>query len=166
VFYAYAVLLVFSGVLMLVLAALKTGRSMGRRIWSGILGAGFAIYGLYLLLLFQGGTYRIFIYAFILPIVMTVQFFRQRAAVKAMQAANPGGAMPAGYGQSPSGQVPPGYAQPYGQVPPGYAQPYGQVPPGYAQPYGQVPPGYAQPSDQAPYGQVPPAGGPAQPPQG
>jgi hypothetical protein len=144
-FYVYAVFLVLSGVLMIVLAAVRTGRSAGRRVLSGIVGTGFTVYGLYLLLFFQGGTYRLFLYAFVLPILLTVQFFRERSAVKAMQAANAGRAAPAGY------------AQPYGQVPPaGYAQPYGQVPPaGYAQPYGQ-----------APDGQVPPAGGPAQPPQG
>ena len=166
-FYVYSLFLILSGVLLLVLAALRTGRSPMRRIWSGIVGAGFTVYGGYLLLFFQGGTYRVFFYAFILPIVLTIQFFRERSAAKAMQAATAGQAAPAGYAQAPYGQFTPyGQAPPAGYAQPGYAQPAGHAQPGYAQPSGQAEPGYAQPGyGQAPYGQVPP-GGPAQPPQG
>jgi hypothetical protein len=137
-FYVYVLFLILSGVAMLVMAFVKVGRATRRRIWSGILGAVFTIYGLYLLLFFQGGHYILFYYVFVLPILMIVQFFRERSAYKASQAAQ---VPPTGYGQ-------PGYGQPgYGQQP--------SQPGGYGQPeYGQ--PGYGQqPSQPGEYGQQP-----------
>jgi hypothetical protein len=128
-FDVYVLFLILSGVAMLVMAFLKVGRARRRRIWSGILGAAFTIYGLYLLLFFQGGHYILFYYAFILPILMIVQFFRERSAYKAAQAAQAAPAPYPGYGQ-------PGYGQPsYGQqaAQPGYDQQAG----GYAQPPAQ-----------------------------
>ena len=125
-FDVYVLFLILSGVAMLVMAFIKVGRATRRRIWSGILGAVFTIYGLYLLLFFQGGHYIIFYYAFILPILMIVQFFRERSAYKAAQASQAAQVPPPGYGQ-------PGYGQPgYGQQP---SQPsgYGQQPGEYGQ---------------------------------
>jgi hypothetical protein len=79
-------------------------------------GRGFTIYGLYLLIFFHGGTYRIFIYVFILPILLIVRFFRERSAYQArQQAATPQ--------RAPAGYAPPGYSQP------GYQRrPYGDQP--------------------------------------
>jgi hypothetical protein len=138
-FYAYVFILIASGVLMLVMGILRAPYARRSRVLNFIMGAGFAIYGLYLLLFFQGGHYILFFYAFVLPVVMTVRFFRARSAYQAAQSMTPGG--PGGYGQPPAG-----YGQPggYGQPPAGYGQPggYGQPPAGYGQPggYGQQPP--------------------------
>jgi hypothetical protein len=121
-FDVYVLFLILSGVAMLVMAFLKAGRARRRRIWSGILGAGFTIYGLYLLLFFQGGHYILFYYAFILPILMTVQFFRERSAYKAAQGSQAAPVPYPGYGLPQYGQ--PGYGQPPAQ--PGYGQPPAQ----------------------------------------
>jgi hypothetical protein len=142
VFKTYVLFLILSGIAMLIIAGVRTGQTKARRLWNGIFGAGFLGYGLYLLLVFHGGHYFIFFYAFILPILMIVQFFRDRGAVRARQQTG----FPRGYGQPP----PPGYGQP---PPPGYGQP---PPPGYGQP---PPPGYGQPpppgSQPAGYGSYP-----------
>jgi hypothetical protein len=53
----------------------------------GVAGAGFTIYGLYLLIFFHGGSYHIFFYVFILPILLIVRFFRERSAYQARQQA-------------------------------------------------------------------------------
>ena len=159
-FYAYVFFLIASGVLMLVMGILRAPYARRSRVLNLIMGAGFAIYGLYLLLFFQGGHYILFFYAFVLPVLMTVRFFRARSAYQAAQSMTPGA--PAGYGQPParlrpaSGRVRPagrlraasGRVRParagYGQPPAGYGQPggYGQPPAGYGQPggYGQQPP--------------------------
>jgi hypothetical protein len=149
-FKTYEVFLILSGIVMLVLAGIRSGQSKVRRLWNAIFGAGFLGYGLYLLFAFHGGQYYIFIYVFILPILMIMQFFRGRGLARARQQAATFRQPPAfGYGQPPS----PGYGQPPS---PGYGQP---PPPGYGQPpsSGQ-PPSYGQPAS---YGQPPPAGGTA-----
>jgi hypothetical protein len=154
VFYIYVLFLIVSGIGMLVMSAIGSRRSGRARIYNGIFGAAFTIYGLYLLVIFHGGHYLMFYYAFALPIIMAVQFFRDRAAAKAAPQA---AAYPAGYGQPPT----PGYGQQ--PAPAGYAQPqgYGQPPAGYGQPpaagYGQQPPAYGQPPAGG-YGQQPPQG--------
>ena len=139
-FYAYVFFLIASGALMLVMGILRAPYARRSRVVNLIMGAGFAIYGLYLLLFFQGGHYILFFYAFALPVLMTVRFFRARSAYQAAQSMTPGG--PGGYGQPPAG---------YGQPPAGYGQP----PAGYGQQggYGQPPAGYGQ---QGGYGQQPP----------
>ena len=131
-FYAYVFFLIASGALMLVMGILRAPYARRSRVLNLIMGAGFAIYGLYLLLFFQGGHYILFFYAFVLPVLMTVRFFRARSAYQAAQSMTPGA--PAGYGQPPAGYGQPGgYGQPagYGQPPAGYGQPggYGQQPP-------------------------------------
>jgi hypothetical protein len=141
-FYVYVLFLIASGVVMLAMGGIRAAYAKRRRVVNLILGAGFTIYGLYLLLFFHGGHYILFYYAFILPIVMVVQFFRDRAAYKTAQPVPQ--APQAGYAQPPSeyGQQP-GYGQQrdYGQ--PGYGLPgYGQrqQPGGYGQAPGQQPP--------------------------
>ena len=108
VFHIYEVFLIVSGITMLVMAGIGSRRGTTLRIWNGILGAAFTIYGLYLLLFFKGGHYFFFFYVFILPILMVVRFFRDRSRLNAG---------PRGYGQ-PQGYGQPGYGQPgYGQTP-------------------------------------------------
>jgi uncharacterized membrane protein len=110
VFYIYVLFLILSGIAMLVMASIKTGQTTTRRTWNAILGAGFTVYGLYLLLLFHSGHYVIFFYVFILPILMIVRFARDRSALQARQEATafneprPGYSQPSGYGQPSGGQ--------------------------------------------------------------
>lgn len=105
-FQIYVLFLILSGIAMLAIAAVKNGQPTARRVWNAVLGTGFTAYGLYLLLLFQGGHYLLFFYVFILPVLMIVRFFRDRSAFKArQQAAGIQGPQP-DHGQAPS------YAQP------------------------------------------------------
>ena len=113
----YVLFLILSGIAMLVIASVKTGQSTTRRAWNAVLGAGFTVYGLYLLLFFHGGQYLMFYYVFILPILMVVRFFRDRSAFRARQeAAVVQGPQP-GYGQPSSYGQPSGYGQPPGGQP-------------------------------------------------
>ena len=118
-FYAYVFILIASGVLMLVMGILRAPYARRSRVWNLIMGAGFAIYGLYLLLFFQGGHYLVFYYVFVLPVLMGIRFFRDRSAYRASQQAVAVQTPSPGYGQQPGyGQLP-GYAQQaaYGQQP-------------------------------------------------
>ncbi len=152
-FHIYVLFLLVSGIAMLAIAFVRNAQSKRRRLWNAIFGAAFTGYGLYLLLFFRGGHYLLFFYAFVLPVIMIVQFFRDRSALRARQAAGV--------------QAPPGYSGYFPPAPPAHGQPspsgYGQPPaPGYGQPspsgYGQPSPsGYGQPSAPG-YGQPSPSG--------
>jgi hypothetical protein len=131
-FSVYALFLILSGVAMLVMAFVRTDYAKRRQVLNFILGGGFTIYGLYLLLMFNGGHYVVFPYVFILPILMIVGFFRDRAAAKSRQAAaqsrqmaaNPaGGGFPPGAAPWGTGLTGPGAGN--GQ-PPGYGAWNGQ----------------------------------------
>jgi predicted lipid-binding transport protein (Tim44 family) len=121
VFHIYVLFLILSGIAMLVMAGVKTGRAPRRRAWNAVFGAVFAGYGLYLLLFFRGGHYLIFFYAFIVPILMIVQFVRDRSVYRARQQAaafqgpTPGYGQPSGYDQS-SGYGESAGGQPQGPV--------------------------------------------------
>ena len=136
-FYAYVFFLIASGVLMLVMGILRAPYARRSRVVNLIIGGGFAIYGLYLLLFFQGGHYILFFYAFVLPILMTVRFFRARSAYQAAQSMSPADTASLRSATGSPGRIraAPGlaYGQPggYGQPPVGYGQPggYGQQPP-------------------------------------
>ena len=78
-FYIYVFFLIASGIAMLVMGFTGGRYARRRRPVNFILGAGFTIYGLYLLLFMHGGHYIIFFYAFLLPIYMAIAFFRDRA---------------------------------------------------------------------------------------
>lgn len=86
-FYIYVLFLILSGVMMLVMAFVRADYAKRRQALNFIFGAGFLIYGLYLLLAFQGGTYFMFYYVFVLPVLMAYQFFRARSAANARQMA-------------------------------------------------------------------------------
>jgi hypothetical protein len=133
VFDIYVLFLILSGIAMLVMAGVGTGQKPARRIWNLVLGAGFTIYGLYLLLFFHGGSYVMFFYVFALPIFMIVQFFRDRPAYQdPPQATGFQAPPPSGYGQPPGDGQPPFYDQA-----PGYGQPSGFDQPSENQPPGQ-----------------------------
>jgi hypothetical protein len=104
VFLIYVLFLIVSGIAMLVIASVKSGQTSGRRAWNAVFGAGFTLYGLYLLLFFRGGHILVFFYAFILPVLMTVRFFRDRSAFRAKQQAAVLQGPPVGYGQPPESQ--------------------------------------------------------------
>ncbi|MGM9468243.1 hypothetical protein [Streptomyces murinus] len=102
----YVVLLFISGAAMLILGVVNAGGlSKGWRAFNVIVGLGFMGYGIYLGCIFQGGTYIVFFKAFILPIMVIVNFFRSLSRRKATPAPQPM-ATPAPYpmaGQQPMG---------------------------------------------------------------
>jgi hypothetical protein len=152
-FFAYIALLLISGILLAVLAFAGFGQAKSARIYDGIFAAGFIGYALYLLLVFDGGTFIIFYYAFIVPIVAVVRAVKARTARRAAEAA--------GYGQFPG-------TQPYAYVPPtGPGQPIQYAPPPVPGQPVQYAPAPGQWSPPAPGQYAPPAAGqplPAQPP--
>ncbi|RMI32821.1 hypothetical protein [Nocardia stercoris] len=72
----YIGLLAFSGLVMLVMAAVKSGQSEASRWINGILGVVYLGYACYLQFFFDGGSYLIFFQAFIVPVMMVVNFVR------------------------------------------------------------------------------------------
>jgi hypothetical protein len=126
-FELYPPLLMLSGVLLLVMAALpwQTG---GRRAISALFGVGFLGYGFYLTFLFTGGTYIVFYYAFVVPVLMIIQTVKGYKAYQESKAQPPAPyQFQAGPPQFPAG--PPQYpAVPPQQQPYQGQQPY-QPPP-------------------------------------
>jgi hypothetical protein len=88
-FNVYIFFLIASGVMMLVMGSLRLPYARRSRVLNFVLGAAFVVYGLYLLLFFTGGHVFIFFYAFILPILMAVRFFRERTAYRSYSAKEP-----------------------------------------------------------------------------
>ncbi len=84
-FNVYIFFLIASGVAMLVMGSLRLPYARRSRVLNFVLGAAFVVYGLYLLLFFTSGHVFIFFYAFVLPILMIVRFFRERTAYRAAQ---------------------------------------------------------------------------------
>ena len=80
VFLIYTVALAVSGIIQLVIAAVGFGAGTGLRILSGLIGLGFLGYAAYLAFFFEGGEFRMFYYAFILPVLFIVQLVRNRSA--------------------------------------------------------------------------------------
>jgi hypothetical protein len=78
VFNLYIVLLALSGVAMLAMGLVRRGRSTLSRSINLIMGAIFVGYAIYLEFIFDGGSYLIFFQAFIVPVVMAIDFFRGR----------------------------------------------------------------------------------------
>lgn len=77
----YVVLLLVSGIAMFVMGCTNAARqSIGWRIFGAVAGLGFIGYGVYLGFLFEGGEYLIFFKAFIVPIVVVIQFVRSLLA--------------------------------------------------------------------------------------
>jgi hypothetical protein len=75
----YCLFLMFSGLALLVIAVLKNQRPQ-RRILQALFGIGFFGYGFYLTFIFGGGSYFVFFYAFIVPVMLIVNAFRGDAA--------------------------------------------------------------------------------------
>ena len=84
----YVVLLIISGVAMVGIGATNFGGlTIGWRALNVLAGLGFAGYGIYLGFIFEGSTYVIFFKAFILPVVLVVQFVRSLATRDTVQPA-------------------------------------------------------------------------------
>lgn len=77
-FLAYVVALGVSGLLLLILALVGFGAGTGSRILSGLFGLGFLGYAIYLAFIFDGTEFRMFIYAFIVPILFIVNIVKSR----------------------------------------------------------------------------------------
>jgi hypothetical protein len=79
-FSAYVLLLMFSGLVMLVMASPTVKRSTtALRAINALFGLGFLGYGIYLAFIFDGGHYMIFFQAFILPVLLIVRTVRTAA---------------------------------------------------------------------------------------
>jgi hypothetical protein len=142
-FNLYSALLAISGILLAVTAATGFGgRSVGARIVNGIFAVAFLAYAIYLQFIFTSGTVFISYYVFVVPILLIVQAFRNRTAVKQQQAAAAqANAIGAPYPNAQPGYPPaqPGYPNPqpgYPPAQPGYpnAQPPTQASGPAAQP--------------------------------
>jgi len=131
-FLAYVALLGVSGVLLLVLAIGGFGQKAGIRVIDGMFGLGFLAYSVYLFFFFEGGTVRIFFYAFVVPVLAVVHAVKARRAERELQTAPhyPYGQQlnATGYPLQPAG---PG--QPFGYPAPSIATPEPQQP-GYPDP--------------------------------
>lgn len=75
----YCLFLMASGIVLLLIAVLKN-QTTQRRIVRAIFGIGFFAYGFYLTFIFGGGSYFVFFYAFVVPILLIVETFRGRGA--------------------------------------------------------------------------------------
>jgi hypothetical protein len=71
----YCLFLMFSGIAMLVIAVLRNQRPQ-RRIVQALFGIGYFGYGFYLTFIFGGGSYFVFFYAFIVPVLLIMGAFR------------------------------------------------------------------------------------------
>lgn len=87
----YVVLLAISGIAMVVLGAANLGRSLsiGWRAINILAGIAFAGYAYYLAFVFEGGEYRLFFQAFILPVVLIANSVKALATRGTAQAAQP-----------------------------------------------------------------------------
>ena len=80
-FSAYVLLLMFSGIVLVVMASPVVKRStLPLRLLNGVLGLAFFGYGFYLTFLFDGGSYLLLFKAFLLPAVLVLRTI-QRAVV-------------------------------------------------------------------------------------
>jgi len=90
----YVVLLFISGIAMIIIGAVNTGKlSVGWRIFNTLAGLGFLGYAVYLGFIFQGGHYILFFKAFILPVLLIINFIRSLAG---RRKANTAAATPSG----------------------------------------------------------------------
>ncbi|MEU8072155.1 hypothetical protein AB0B20_20615 [Micromonospora sp. NPDC049151] len=160
-FLLYTLLLMLGGIAMVVVGAVVKEQGTGSRILNVVIGLAFFGYGFYLLFLFDGDSYRIFFYVFVLPILLIVRAVKARKDAREQAAAQQfaGGQQFAGAPQQPGTYPAAGHGQPGPAFGPAHGQPapYGAAPQGQPAPYG-APQGQA-----AQYGA--PQGHPGQVPQ-
>ncbi|MGY4912457.1 hypothetical protein [Micromonospora aurantiaca (nom. illeg.)] len=147
-FLLYTLLLMLGGIAMVVVGAVVKEQGKGSRILNVVIGLAFFGYGFYLLFLFDGDSYRIFFYVFVLPILLIVRAVKARKEARERAAAQQyaGGQQFAGAQQYPGGQQQPGTYPVAGH---GQPAPYGAAPqahPGQPGPYGAAPQYPGQPN--------------------
>lgn len=74
----YAWLLILSGFLLIIVGSALPKQTVASRVLNVLVGLAFLGYGCYLEFIFTGGTYRIFFYAFLVPILLVVRTFKAR----------------------------------------------------------------------------------------
>lgn len=159
-FYGYIALLFASAILLSVVAIRGFGQSTSTRVIDGLFAVGFLAYSVYLLLFFDGGNVRIFVYVFLAPILAIVQMVKgskaKRELAEAAAAGRPVPGQPGAFVHPLTGQ-PGSYTQPSASGQPGTGPAYGQpgTEPAYGQP-GTVPGGAPGVQGQS-GGYVPPA---------
>lgn len=79
-FHAYLAFLAISGAGMVLIAAIKAGQRPAARLVNGAVGLAFLSYAFYLQFVFKGGHYLLFYYAFALPVLLLVRFFKSYGA--------------------------------------------------------------------------------------
>jgi hypothetical protein len=127
-FSIYVLFLMLAGIVMVVTAG-PMGRNLakGARILNAVLGVGFFGYGFYLAFMFNGGTYFMFYYVFILPVLLIFRAFSAARASRQPVGSIPSQQPPAGFPTAPGAGYPPVFppqspgAQPY--PPPSYPPP-------------------------------------------
>ncbi|MDG4752999.1 hypothetical protein O7630_18830 [Micromonospora sp. WMMD718] len=178
-FLLYTLLLLLGGIAMIAVGVAVKEQGTGSRILNVVIGLAFFGYGFYLLFLFDGDSYRIFFYVFVLPILLIVRAVKARKEAREQAAAQQfaggpqfaGGQQYPGGPSFPGGQQHPGGQQQFAGAPqyPGGQQQPGMYPgAGHGQPGPAFPPAQGQhaPGQPAPYGAAP-QGHPGQPaPQG
>ncbi|MER7994661.1 hypothetical protein [Micromonospora chalcea] len=149
-FLIYTLLLLLGGIAMVAVGVAVKEQGTGSRILNVVVGLAFFGYGFYLLFLFDGDSYRIFFYVFVLPILLIVRAVKARKEAREQAAAQqfagapqrPGMYPAAGHGQPGPGFPPaPGQPAPYGAAPQGQPAPYG-APQGQPAQYGAPPQGW------------------------
>ena len=78
--------LALSGLVLLVAASGWAGAKLSTRIFRALGGLAFLGYAFYLGFIFEGGEYRIFFYAFILPVALIVKMVKENSARKMREA--------------------------------------------------------------------------------
>ncbi|MGC4901227.1 hypothetical protein ACLQ2Y_18050 [Micromonospora echinospora] len=161
-FLIYTLLLLLGGIAMIAVGIAVKEQGKGSRILNVVVGLAFFGYGFYLLFLFDGDSYRIFFYVFVLPILLIVRAVKARKEAREQAGAQQ---FAGGQQQHPGGQQQFAGAPQY----PGGQQQQGMYPgAGHGQSGQAFPPAQGQPAlgQPAPYGAAP-QGHPAQPaPQG
>ncbi|RZU49189.1 hypothetical protein EV385_0925 [Krasilnikovia cinnamomea] len=138
-FHGYIALLIFSGLVLSLLAVRGFGQTVGARLLDGLFSLGFLGYAAYLIIA-DPMEFTVFYYAFAAPVFAVIHVWRSRAATRASAPAPSEAASAVGYGAAfaPPGPADHGYAAHPATPSAGFAQP-GLAQPGFAQP------GFAQP---------------------
>ncbi|MFI6129379.1 hypothetical protein [Micromonospora sp. NPDC051141] len=96
-FLIYTLLLLLGGIAMVAVGVAIKEQGTGSRVLNVIVGLAFFAYGFYLLFLFDGGSYRIFFYVFILPILLIVRAVKARREAREQAAAHQFAGAPQGH---------------------------------------------------------------------
>ncbi|MFJ1536969.1 hypothetical protein ACIODS_00340 [Micromonospora chalcea] len=117
-FLIYTLLLLLGGIAMVAVGVAVKEQGTGSRILNVVVGLAFFGYGFYLLFLFDGDSYRIFFYVFLLPILLIVRAVKARKEAREQAAAQQFAGGPQQQGMYPAAYPPhPGQPAPQGWQP-------------------------------------------------